>query len=349
MKQIIDWIPTKVKIGLGLLLVQVLIFYNAKPNSGLIHFHEKLFAFFNPIWQKLFSGFTFSVGDWFYIALGLVIVVLLYLKKATFWILINCLFFFYQLSWGILYAYPPISDKLKVFTYTKTDLKKMTDYYLIQCLKTKDSLNLQENQLKTHLYTSLKNLPTEFQLFPRKTSQSLKASLFGKLMSYTGISGYYNPFTAEAQYNSNLPKSLKAFTLSHEMAHQLGYAREQEASFIGYLILKNSRNRDLEYAANWYNLKRLLRELEPHDRVYTRLVQEKFNPQMKRYWGLEQKFYTDHHSFWEDVFSTTNDWFLKLNKQEGSITYSYYLELLMRYEKEKEKESYTNVRFQKHK
>jgi Zn-dependent peptidase ImmA (M78 family) len=57
-------------------------------------------------------------------------------------------------------------------------------------------------------------------------------------MNKTGILGYYNPFTAESQYNPNIPATQLPFTLAHEMSHQLGYAREQEASFIAYLYSK---------------------------------------------------------------------------------------------------------------
>ena len=50
-----------------------------------------------------------------------------------------------------------------------------------------------------------------------------------------GFAGYLNPFSGEAQVNDNTPLLGTAFTTCHEMAHQLGYAPEKEANFIGYL------------------------------------------------------------------------------------------------------------------
>ena len=54
--------------------------------------------------------------------------------------------------------------------------------------------------------------------------------MFGIIGNYVGFQGYYNPFTTEAQYNAELPNTYIPFTLSHESAHQLGFAREQEAT-----------------------------------------------------------------------------------------------------------------------
>ncbi|WP_376785804.1 hypothetical protein [Kaistella carnis] len=39
-----------------------------------------------------------------------------------------------------------------------------------------------------------------------------------------------------------------------------------------------------------------------------------------------------HEGLLEVLFGYTNDLFLKSNQQEGSITYSYFIDLLLRYE-----------------
>ena len=44
-----------------------------------------------------------------------------------------------------------------------------------------------------------------------------------------------NPFTLEAQVNMRMPKINLPVTIAHEMAHQLGYAAENEANFIGFI------------------------------------------------------------------------------------------------------------------
>jgi len=72
--------------------------------------------------------------------------------------------------------------------------------------------------------------------------------LWGWLGNYLGFTGYYNPFTGEAQVNTMFPKFLQPFTTCHEVAHQLGYAKEREANFVGYLAAAASQDTLLQYS-----------------------------------------------------------------------------------------------------
>ena len=152
-------------------------------------------------------------------------------------------------------------------------------------------------------------------------------------MSYTGILGYYNPFTAEAQYNSELPATSLAFTLAHESAHQLGFAREQEANFIGYLIGKNSKNSALKYSTDLFVLKSLLAYINRNDPTFRKYIISNYSTKMKIDRQNDIDFIKTHQSFLVAVFDVTNNLFLKSNQQEGNITYSYFTEILIKYER----------------
>jgi hypothetical protein len=78
--------------------------------------------------------------------------------------------------------------------------------------------------------------------------QSLKTSLWGWLGNYTGFTGYYNPFSGEAQVNTTVPRFLLPFTSCHEVGHQLGYAKENEANFAGYLAASASPDTLFKYS-----------------------------------------------------------------------------------------------------
>ncbi len=110
----------------------------------------------------------------------------------------------------------------------------------------------------------------------------MKPTIFKYVMSFTGILGYYNPFTAEAQYNSELPSTFIPFTTAHESSHQLGFAREQEANFVGYLIGVNSGNTDLKYSTEYFTLKSLLRFISDKDPKFVKSVLDNYSPAMKR-------------------------------------------------------------------
>ena len=58
-----------------------------------------------------------------------------------------------------------------------------------------------------------------------------KPFFFSKLLSLTDFTGFFFPFTAEANVNTDAPASEFAATVAHELAHQRGVAKEQEANF----------------------------------------------------------------------------------------------------------------------
>ncbi|MDX1389748.1 MAG: DUF3810 family protein, partial [Acidobacteriota bacterium] len=67
-------------------------------------------------------------------------------------------------------------------------------------------------------------------------------------LSYLGVSGVLAPFTAEPNINMDIPDSELPLTVSHEMAHHMGFAREDEANFIGYLACTNHTDADFRYS-----------------------------------------------------------------------------------------------------
>ena len=67
-------------------------------------------------------------------------------------------------------------------------------------------------------------------------------------MSYTGISGIYFPFTGEANVNVDIPHSLLPATTCHEMAHQRGFAREDEANYIAWITCSSNDNPEFKYS-----------------------------------------------------------------------------------------------------
>lgn len=62
-----------------------------------------------------------------------------------------------------------------------------------------------------------------------------KPALSSRLLSYLQISGIYPYFMPEAIVNCDTPIMSLPHTVCHEMAHQRGIAREDEANFVAYL------------------------------------------------------------------------------------------------------------------
>jgi hypothetical protein len=85
---------------------------------------------------------------------------------------------------------------------------------------------------------------------PRLTARP-KALWSSVLFSRLGITGIYMPFTGEAHVNVDAPAFLWPATACHELAHQHGLAREDEASFVGYLAGRGHPDADFRYAASF--------------------------------------------------------------------------------------------------
>ncbi|MEC5158011.1 DUF3810 domain-containing protein [Chryseobacterium sp. MP_3.2] len=341
----------KKRFWAGILLAQFLLFWILSKFTFFISLMESFFEFQKSMHQKLFSFFPFSMGDVFYISICVfllfTIVKIINKKSRHKWIFnlllfANVFYFFYQIFWGVLYFQNPLNEKLPQEEVLVIERKELALQYLKKCKVTRNLVSEDSNgvfQIK-NLERTKSQILKEQEMLPtfindKKSTEELlmKPSLFHGVMSYTGILGYYNPFTAEAQYNAELPAIYLPFTLAHESAHQLGYAREQEANFMAYLLGKDAENVDLKYSTEYYVLKSILNSLAEEDVRFVEQILTQYSPGMKRDRLAEKDFREKHEGLLDFVFGYTNDLFLKGNQQEGSITYSYFVDLVVRYER----------------
>ena len=219
--------------------------------------YDTIFSY-STFYLRLFFGWIpFSIGDILYtfLFLYLVFYFIKWIKSfktqfLSFFLrvisLASILYFCFYLLWGLNYVriplYKSIGLEIKpvnndVLIQLTTQLIEKTNTLQLKLAKA-DSLKVEIHysnfMLLRKASLSYKNLATKWPLFIYK-NPSVKLSTYSLALSYMGYSGYYNPFTGEAQVNSKIPKAYMAFTACHEIAHQLGFAAEQEANFLGYL------------------------------------------------------------------------------------------------------------------
>ncbi|SIQ38167.1 Protein of unknown function [Chryseobacterium sp. RU37D] len=317
----------------------------------MISFFESFFEIQKTVHQIIFAWISFSFGDVLYVLLGIFLLYFIiksFKKKSRntsllrLLIIINLFYFTYQLFWGMLYFQVPIIKKLKSQEAPNiAKAKALSLQYLEKCKATRKAVKQDKNGI--FIVTNLKSVQKEILLqqttMPKYIAikkapliNSFKPSIFKSIMSFTGILGYYNPFTAEAQYNPELPNTFIPFTSAHESSHQLGFAREQEANFVGYLIGINSKNTELRYSTEYFTLKSLLNFISDEDPVFVKNIIKNYSPEMKRDRLYERAYILKHEGLLNDFFGCTNNLFLKSNQQEGSVTYSYFIDLLLNYE-----------------
>ena len=145
-----------------------------------------------------------------------------------------------------------------------------------------------------------------------------------------GFSGYINPFTIEANINSKIPIISYPSTISHEIAHQIGYASENEANYIGILSNQISSNLEINYSGNLIALQYLLSELYyVNKNLYSEKIKKIRKGILK---NIEEKreFSKKYKNPFEDVFKKIYDFYLKNNNQsQGIKTYGLVVNLLI--------------------
>ena len=178
------------------------------------------------------------------------------------------------------------------------------------------------------------NVACEKYDFIPKLHSRVKRVMLSEPMTYTHISGVYTFFTGEANINTNFPDYTLPYTAAHELAHQRGIAREDEANFVAFLVCKESDDVYIRYSAylNMYEyLRNALYAANPD--YYTETyysVPVNCRKEMAAYSKFFDKY---RENVIEEVSETVNDTFLTINGTEGTRSYGMVVDLAVAYYK----------------
>ncbi len=173
--------------------------------------------------------------------------------------------------------------------------------------------------------------------FIPKLRSTVKPIILSEPMTYTHISGVYSFFTGESNVNTNFPDYSLPYTAAHELAHQRGVAREDEANFVAFLVCIESDDTYIKYCGYMNLYEYLLSALQKADKkLYNKLIAE------TNHWLIrENNVYFDSFQKYENsvasqVSGTVNNGFLQSQGQSaGSKSYGMVVDLAVAYYKEK--------------
>jgi uncharacterized protein DUF3810 len=150
------------------------------------------------------------------------------------------------------------------------------------------------------------------------------------LMSYLGIAGIFIPFTGEANVNATLPDWELPFCAAHELAHQRGIAREDEANYVGYLACREHPDADFQYSGTFRAGLYVLGALASADRDAYSSLRAGLSPALRRDLGALAAWSRKYESRLADVQERVNDTYLKTQGQrEGVRSYGRMVDLLI--------------------
>ena len=254
---------------------------------------------------------------------------------------VGLLYFSFQILWGFNY------QRLTLNKIFQLDVHKSSSEELSQlCLHLVNSSNLlreniNENQLGVMVLPyDKKNILKTAQLGYVKASTQYpklkgeygtpKPILLSSPMCYTGITGFYFPFTNEANVNMSEPVSFLPFTTAHEMAHQRGFAKEDEANYIAYIACINHPDVNFQYSGTLAALSYSLNALSRIDAQKYKEVSLTCSKGVLNDLKYNQEFWKKYSGTIEEIGNKVNDSYLKSqNQQSGTKSYGAMVDLLL--------------------
>lgn len=244
----------------------------------------------------------------------------------------------FYILWALNYFRHPASERLKLNNdqYNKTQLIAVTSMLI-------DSVNSSRSVLVNSDFNSTDQAIIESAVKAIHDLSSFdppliavkpiaKPSLLSPLLNYIGTSGYYNPFTGEAQFNDRMPIFSIPFVACHEMAHQMGFGAEDEANFVGFMAGKSSDDRLLKYSSYYLAAQEFMAEVWRTDSAAFKQIKLKISPAVIRDLETERAYWIKYQGRAAKLSSIFYDNYLKVNKQPGGLkTYNRMIKLTMAY------------------
>ena len=312
-----------------------------------------VYQFFSKLIRASLGWIPFSLGDFLYAAVvvGIIFWVIKRFKERfknpKKWILqifacISLVYACFHLFWGLNYYREPLHKALEIESkYTTPELIALTrklieksnimHYEITHDDSIKVDFLFSKNELFDLTAVGYDDISNQFPKLEYQ-QQSIKPSLFSIPLTYMGFNGYLNPLTNEAQVNTIMPFYRIPTTASHEVAHQLGFAAENEANFIACLVTMNHENIYFRYSGYTFALGHCLNELYQRDRSMATILSSKLNYGIKQNFKEVNDFWLQHENPLGPIFFYTYNSYLEANNQVGGMeTYSYVVALLVNY------------------
>ena len=346
----------KLFLALSLPLQIVLLNILAKFPEFVERFYSNgIYRWIAKLMHYAFGWIPFSVGDILYTIAVIYILRWLYLNRKRMvkdfknWVLdvasaLAIGYFAFHLFWAFNYYRPPLHHSLEIENdYTTEELVNFTKQLITKSNEIHLKITSDDSAIVVMPYTKrelIAKTPNGYdelaKIFPDLNYHpvSLKRSLYSLPLTYMGFSGYLNPFTNEAQIDGLIPKYKYPTTCSHEMAHQLGFAAENEANFIGSMAAMHHKDIYFQYSGYTFVLAHCLSDLYLREPQIQEDMMKLINPGILKNYDETRAFWDSYQNPFEVIFKNTYSGFLRANNQAGGIdSYNYVVALLVNYYK----------------
>lgn len=168
--------------------------------------------------------------------------------------------------------------------------------------------------------------------FLKTAVRRVKSVKLSHLWSYTGYTGVYCPWLGEASVNTDVPDYELGHTAAHEVAHTMGFAKENECNFLAWLACAECEQPDYKYSGHLQAYIYCANALYKADRKLCAQAYFSCSDGMIRDLKQKNAYWKSFEGEIEKASQSFNDAFIKANGVEsGTLSYNQMVELMLRY------------------
>ncbi len=266
--------PVWTLIVLGFALLSLILHIAIITNEGFADWHNNHTAFYIRWFLAKITGiFPFSLAEivvatipvWFVLAVIFIIKVskqgiVKMIRLACSMLAVLMIFYsLYVLMYAAGFNNPtldlkmefdkqPVSAKQlqKTAVQLTNEINKLVDKIEYED-KSFSKMPYSLDEMNKRLIGAYKNASEKYS-FIKTFSSRFKPIILSEPLTYTHISGIYSYLTGESNINTNFPDYTLPYTAAHELAHQRGFSREDEANFIAFLVCSESDDDYIKYS-----------------------------------------------------------------------------------------------------
>ncbi len=268
---------------------------------------------------------------------------------ANMLVIVSVVFFSFITLWGLNYYRQPFSDLagLQIKPSSVQELESLCSSLIDRANSLRQLVNVDAEgyvdvpgSTRDILRGCSKGYTAIAERYPQLGGSygAPKPILLSVPMNYTGICGVYFPFTGEANVNVSIPEATLPSTAAHEMAHQRGFSREDEANYIAYLACTNHPDVNYRYSGVLLATIHSMNALYRSDSGLHSKLAEGFSPEVRKDLDQLNEFWKKYEGPVEETTERVNNTYLKANNQKDGVqSYGRMVDLLIAEHRQEQK------------
>lgn len=245
------------------------------------------------------------------------------------------------LLWGVFYGADSFQDKsgLTARGGTVEELTALTERFAREVSAAGDQVQRDENgcfavprsEIFAEAMSAYDGVVQKFDCL-KKPAVMPKAFVSSRGMSYLDFSGFYFPFTGEANLNDESPAAYLPANICHEMAHQQGIATEQECNFVAIMAATSADSAAYRYAGYLMGYVHLANALYRVDQAAWQTIRDSLPDTVRADLRQNSAYWARFDGLVNTAATKVYDGFLKSNGlADGVQNYGTVVDLLLAY------------------